>query len=99
MTPDNQRAVSDLLRSADKSIKEGNLDNALASIVKVFEFDPRNVYARAYQERIISLKEAKIIAHANADKLATDHSRKTQEQIAQHSKPAPPPALEQPART
>ena len=54
MSIDNQRAVSELLRSADKAIKEGNLDTALAAISKVFEFDQRNVYARAYQERILS---------------------------------------------
>ena len=79
MTLDNQRAISDLLRSADKSIKEGNLDNALAAISKVFEFDQRNVYARAYQERILSLKEMRLAARLNAEKIPADSEKHVQE--------------------
>lgn len=71
--------MSELLRSADKSIKDGNLDLALAAISRVFEFDPRNVYARAYQERILSLKESQIAAKAHAEKLAAENAKAVME--------------------
>lgn len=90
MTPENQRAVSELLRSADKAIKEGNLDNALTAIGKVFEFDPRNVYARAYQERILSLKESQVAARLQAEK-AAQHARQQQESAKEHAASAPLP--------
>ncbi len=56
----NRRAISELLKSADRSIKEGNLDAALGFIERVFEIEQRNVYARAYKERILALKDAEI---------------------------------------
>jgi CheY-like chemotaxis protein len=96
MSIDNQRAVSELLRSADKSIKEGNLDSALAAISKVFEFDQRNVYARAYQERILSLKEMQIAARANAEKIPPDSAKKVQESDFAQPKYVPPVAKEIP---
>ncbi|HTY12194.1 MAG TPA: response regulator [Bacteroidota bacterium] len=54
----NRRAISELLKSADRSIKDNNLDAALGFIERVFEIEQRNVYARAYKERILALKDA-----------------------------------------
>ncbi len=54
----NRRSISELLKSADRSIKENNLDAALGFIERVFEIEQRNVYARAYKERILALKDA-----------------------------------------
>ena len=65
-----QKEISDLLRSADKTIKDGKLDAALQAINKVFELDQRNVYARAYQERILSLKEAEVQEKSRAQKIS-----------------------------
>ncbi len=53
-----RRTISELLKSADRSIKEGNLDGSLGFIDRVFEIDARNIYARAYKERILALKDA-----------------------------------------
>ena len=53
-----RRTISDLLKSADRSIKESNLDAALGFIERVFQIEQRNVYARAYKERILALKDA-----------------------------------------
>jgi CheY-like chemotaxis protein len=53
-----RRTISELLKSADRSIKDGNLDGSLGVIERVFEIDARNVYARAYKERIFALKDA-----------------------------------------
>ena len=54
----SRRAISELLKSADRAIKDGNLDGALGFIERVFEIEARNVYARAYKERILALKVA-----------------------------------------
>ncbi len=48
--------ISDLLKAADRSIKETRLDEALGFVSRVFEMDEKNVYARAYRERILALK-------------------------------------------
>ena len=53
-----RRSISELLKSADRSIKDGNLDAALGFMERVFEIDARNIYARAYKERILALKDA-----------------------------------------
>ena len=67
--PDStRRAISELLKSADRSIKEGNLDAALGFIERVFEIEQRNVYARAYKERILALKDAQEKDKATAQK-------------------------------
>ncbi len=57
MPNEKDKIISDYLRAADRAIKENKLDDALESIKKVFEIDSRSVYARAYQERIVALKE------------------------------------------
>ena len=64
----NRRAISELLKSADRAIKENNLDGALNFIDKVFSIEQRNVYARAYQERILALKEAEAKDKASVEK-------------------------------
>jgi CheY-like chemotaxis protein len=99
---DNQKIViSDLLKSADRAIKEGKLDSALDFVAKVFEIDERNVYARAYQERIVYLKESQTqVQEAEKKKDAETHAamakatekRKTEEA----KKSAPPPVEEAP---
>lgn len=63
---EKQKAISDLLRGADKVIKSGKLEEAMKYINKVIELDQRNVYAKAYTERIISLMEAQGISRSDA---------------------------------
>lgn len=55
-----RKTISELLKSADRSIKDGNLDAALGFMDRVFEIDARNIYARAYKERILALKNAQV---------------------------------------
>jgi hypothetical protein len=45
--------VSALLRQVDEDVKAKNLDQALDRIRKVYEYDIKNIYARAYEERIL----------------------------------------------
>jgi CheY-like chemotaxis protein len=72
-----RRAISELLKSADRSIKESNLDAALGFIERVFEIEQRNVYARAYKERILALKDAEVKDNAPAVKKETPQPVKT----------------------
>jgi CheY-like chemotaxis protein len=52
--PDDKIArVSVLLRQVDEDVKTQNLDQALERIRKVYEYDIKNIYARAYEERIL----------------------------------------------
>lgn len=80
---EKQKTISDLLRSADKEIKNGKLEEAMRYINKVFELDVKNVYAKAYKERIVSLMEAQGIARADAERIAS--------QAVPYNAPAPAP--------
>ena len=89
----NRRAISELLKSADRAIKEGNLDGALGFIDRVFEIEERNVYARAYKERILALKEAVAKEKAAAEKKAEEAPPKAEippEKKKVEEKPAAP---------
>jgi CheY-like chemotaxis protein len=50
---DRQAKVSSILYSVEESIKKGNLDDALDKIRKVYQYDIKNMYARAFEERIL----------------------------------------------
>lgn len=76
--PEERNArVSALLRQVDEDVKAQKLDEALDKIRKVFEFDIKNIYARAYEERILimmmekereaTMKEAKQQAAEQVD--------------------------------
>ncbi|MFA6540208.1 MAG: response regulator [Bacteroidota bacterium] len=86
MINDKQKMISELLRNADKVIKVGNYEEAMRFINSVFDLDQKNVYAKAYKERIISLLEL----HGA--------SKEEAERIAAQAKPvAVPPEPEKPA--
>lgn len=52
--------IGDLLRNVDKVIKSGNHDEAFDLVEKILEINPKNIYAKAYRERIEALRsEAK----------------------------------------
>ncbi|MGD1043828.1 MAG: response regulator [Bacteroidota bacterium] len=54
LKPEERNArVSALLRQVDEDVKAQKLDAALDRIRKVYEFDIKNIYARAYEERIL----------------------------------------------
>ncbi len=56
---ESAKNISELLRSVDKIIKNGNLQEAKDLIEKILEINPKNIYARAYSERISSLLKEK----------------------------------------
>ncbi len=64
---EKQRHIGDLLRAADREIKNGNLETATAYIKRIFELEVKNVYAKAYHERITSLFEAKGLSRLDAE--------------------------------
>jgi CheY-like chemotaxis protein len=65
LTPEERKArVSTLLRQVDEDVKAKKLDDALDRIRKVYEFDIKNIYARAYEERILIMmmeKEREVV--------------------------------------
>ncbi|MFA6456408.1 MAG: response regulator [Bacteroidota bacterium] len=93
---EKQRHISDLLRSADREIKNGNLELAMAYILTIHELEVKNVYAKAYRERIISLFEAQGITRADAErKAALIKPMDLQSPKAEELKSPPPEPLKQ----
>jgi CheY-like chemotaxis protein len=89
---EKQLVFSDLLRSADKVIKAGKLEEAMCYINQVFEIDKNNIYAKAYKERIISLLEANGTPRKEAERIAAEAKFPAEVQSAQ----TPPPTLTTP---
>ncbi len=96
---DNQKKLSDLLRSADKEIKNAKYEDAMRYINKIVELDAKNVYAKAYKERIISLMEAQGISRQEAERIAieaklveTPKPVVAEKPTEKKQEPAPPPA-------
>jgi len=65
LKPEERNArVSALLRQVDEDVRAKKLNDALDRIRKVYEFDIKNVYARAYEERILIMmmeKEREVV--------------------------------------
>jgi CheY-like chemotaxis protein len=91
ITPDNQKAViSELLKSADRAIRDNKLTQAFDFINKVFEIDQRNIYALAYRERLLYLTEAAAKEQARKEKLAEEEkAAQPPEPPKKKSEPAP----------
>jgi CheY-like chemotaxis protein len=51
-----RKRVNQLLRLADEGVKQKKYDEALETARRVFTIDLKNMYARAYEERILALK-------------------------------------------
>ena len=88
-----RRTISELLKSADRSIKEGNLDGALGFMDRVFEIDARNIYARAYKERILALKDAQAREAENEKKKAAEKPVAAAVPIVKKTDEKPKPAV------
>jgi CheY-like chemotaxis protein len=72
---DRQQRVSVFLKQVDEEVRKADYDKALELVRKVYEFDIKNVYARAYEERILSMRMEK----ERKDTMAELH-RKAEEQ-------------------
>ena len=82
LTPEERNArVSTLLRQVDEDVKAKKLDAALERIRKVFEFDIKNIYARAYEERILIMMMEK-----EREAVMRDAKQQAAEQIDQEVK-------------
>ncbi|MCX6138377.1 MAG: response regulator [Ignavibacteriales bacterium] len=92
---DNQKAViSELLKSADRAIRDNKLAHAYDFINKVFEIDQRNIYALAYRERLLYLTEAAAKEQSTREKAAATKapSAPASSQMQPAAKTEPPPA-------
>ncbi|MCK9408597.1 MAG: response regulator [Bacteriovoracaceae bacterium] len=93
---EKQRHIGDLLRAADREIKNSNLELAMAYIHRIFELELKNVYAKAYRERIISLLESQGMSRQQAEQkalsiVAADLQIAKQEEPKQQPVPPSPP--------
>jgi hypothetical protein len=52
---ESSKNINELLRSIDKVVKTGNLEEASVLVERILEINPKNTYARAYKERISTL--------------------------------------------
>jgi hypothetical protein len=75
LKPEERNArIFALLRQVDENVKKLDLDKALDLIRKIYEYDIKNIYARAYEERILVMmveKEREAIVR-DAEKKATE---------------------------
>lgn len=55
--PPTKESISEQLRSVDKLIRSAKYDQSLAIVDQILAQHPKNIYARAYKERIESLLE------------------------------------------
>ena len=98
---DNQKAViSELLKSADRAIRDNKLEHAYDFINKVFEIDQRNIYALAYRERLLYLTETAAKEQSAKEKAAStkpaatpppQQQQRTPIQMPKKNEPAPAP--------
>jgi CheY-like chemotaxis protein len=89
---EKQRHIGDLLRAADREIKNGNLELAMAHIRRIFELEVKNIYAKAYNERIVSLMEAQGLTRLQAEQKALSITPKDLPSTAETPPaPVPPP--------
>lgn len=101
---DKQKTISDLLRTADKEIKNTKYEEAMRYINRIFELDEKNVYAKAYKERVISLMEAQGMSRKEAERKASeakpaDVPHQIVESKPEEKKPDPPaPVVQQPVQ-
>ncbi|MCX7984626.1 MAG: response regulator [Bacteroidetes bacterium] len=65
---EKKKAVSEILKRVDQLIKKNDLDRALIELAHAKEYDPRNVYALALEERIALLKEEQKQYHNSVEK-------------------------------
>jgi hypothetical protein len=52
-----KKLVGEYLRNADKFLKNGEYEQALAEVERSLELEPGNFYAQAYKERITALRD------------------------------------------
>jgi CheY-like chemotaxis protein len=75
LKPEERNArIFALLRQVDENVKKLDLDKALDLIRKIYGYDIKNIYARAYEERILVMmveKEREAIVR-DAEKKATE---------------------------
>jgi CheY-like chemotaxis protein len=64
----NKENISELLRSVDKLIKVTKFEESLSIVEQILEISPKNIYAKAYKERIETLlKEQKDKKHESVN--------------------------------
>ncbi|MBI5215720.1 MAG: hypothetical protein HY960_08200 [Ignavibacteriae bacterium] len=82
---ERKKQASELIKSADKLLKNGEAASALEAVEEALQLDPGNLYAQAYRQRINNV----------LGKTGTEEKPIPQQPLVQQV-PAPKPATEQP---
>jgi len=79
---ERNKRVSTLLHQVDEAVKQSKFDLALEKLRKVYEYDLKNMFARAYEERILVMmveqerRQAKVEAAQNIEEQVTAEVRR-----------------------
>lgn len=82
LTPrdDAKKRASEVLKRVDLLLRQGDLENALLESRRVKEIDPRNVYALAFEERIMTLLDQREKEAARKAEESEAEARRRQEE-------------------
>ena len=89
---DREEKVNTILYNVEEAIKKGNLEDALEKIRRVYPYDIKNAYARAFEERILAMivdrgeKESKIKYEQQHLQLNEEIDKKAQVELARKLK-------------
>jgi CheY-like chemotaxis protein len=89
---DREEKVNAILYNVEDAIKKGNLDDALEKIRRVYAYDIKNAYARAFEERILAMivergeKESQIKYEQQHLELKEEIDKKAQVEITRRLK-------------
>lgn len=73
---EKMRRISALLRQVDDDVKNKKYEDALDKIRQVYEYDIKNIYARAYEERILVM-----IMERDREEVLREAEKKAEEKI------------------
>lgn len=90
LTPrdDIRKKVSEILKRVDQLIRAGEIDQSIREIIHAKEIDPKNVYIRAYEERLTFLSEEhqKHLAEEQTRKAAEEAARRRDQEALKHKR-------------
>ena len=88
-----KKQIGELLKAADKSIKNAQWTKALEDVDKALSIEPNNMYAMAYKDRInVSIADEKKKAEEEKVKKLAEDKNKSEQPAEKSKEPSPEPA-------
>ncbi len=83
-----KETVAKHLRAADAYAKEGRLDDAMLEVQRALKLDPKNYFARSFQERVRSELEKVQRKELKKEQQVVDEEEKRLDSVSQHLRKA-----------